>query len=58
MTVSRDDLLRRTNALAVILLFLCGFLFGRYAALQPLATGLVMVGVDVALVGIAIALGG
>ena len=50
--------LRISNALAVILLFLCGFLFGRYAGLQPLATGLVMVGVGVALVGIAIALEG
>jgi hypothetical protein len=39
-------------------LFLCGFLFGRHAGLQPLATGLVMVGVGVALVSIAVALGG
>jgi VIT1/CCC1 family predicted Fe2+/Mn2+ transporter len=50
--------LRISNVLAVILLFLCGFLFGRHAGLQPLATGLVMVGVGVALVSIAIALGG
>jgi len=50
--------LRISNALAVILLFLCGFLFGRYAGLQPLTTGLVMVGVGIALVSIAIVLGG
>jgi len=50
--------LRISNALAVISLFLCGFLFGRHAGLQPLATGLVMVGVGVALVSIAVALGG
>src|SRR6185436_6756616 len=47
--------LRVSNAFAVLLLFLCGFLFGRHAGLQPLATGLVMVGVGVALVCIAIA---
>jgi VIT1/CCC1 family predicted Fe2+/Mn2+ transporter len=50
--------LRTSNALAVILLFLCGFLFGRHAGLQPWTTGLTMVGVGVALVSIAIALGG
>jgi hypothetical protein len=50
--------LRISNALAVISLFLCGFLFGRHAGLQPLATGLVMIGVGIALVSIAMALGG
>jgi VIT1/CCC1 family predicted Fe2+/Mn2+ transporter len=50
--------LRISNALAVISLFLCGFLFGRHAGLQPLATGLVMVAVGLALVSISIALGG
>jgi len=50
--------LRISNALAVISLFLCGFLFGRHAGLQPLATGLIMVGIGVVLVSIAIALGG
>jgi len=50
--------LRISNTLAVILLFLCGFLFGRHTGLQPLTTGLVMVGVGIALVSIAIALGG
>jgi len=50
--------LRISNALAVILLFLCGFLFGRHAGLQPFTTGLVMIGVGIALVSIAVALGG
>ena len=50
--------LRTSNALAVILLFLCGFLFGRHAGLPPWATGLIMVAVGIVLVTIAIALGG
>jgi VIT1/CCC1 family predicted Fe2+/Mn2+ transporter len=50
--------LRISNTLAVTLLFLCGFLFGRHAGLQPLTTGLVMVGIGIVLVSIAIALGG
>ena len=50
--------LRTSNALAVAMLFLCGFFFGRYAGLRPWATGLVMVIIGAALVGIAIALGG
>jgi hypothetical protein len=50
--------LRISNALAVISLFLCGVLFGRHTGLQPLATGLIMVGVGIALVTIAVTLGG
>jgi VIT1/CCC1 family predicted Fe2+/Mn2+ transporter len=50
--------LRTSNAIAVVLLFFCGFVFARYAGLQPWATGLIMVAVGAALVGIAIALGG
>jgi VIT1/CCC1 family predicted Fe2+/Mn2+ transporter len=50
--------LRISNAVAIIVLFLCGFLFGRHAGLQPLATGMIMVGVGVVLVSITIALGG
>lgn len=50
--------LRISNALAVTLLFLCGFLFGRHAGLAPWITGLIMVAVGVVLVSIAIALGG
>jgi len=50
--------LRVSNALAVIMLFLCGFFFARYAGLNQWVTGLIMVAVGVALVSIAIALGG
>jgi VIT1/CCC1 family predicted Fe2+/Mn2+ transporter len=50
--------LRVSNAIAVVLLFICGFVFARYAGLRPWATGLVMVAVGAALVGIAIVLGG
>ena len=50
--------LRTSNALAVILLFLCGFLFGRHAGLPSWATGLFMVAVGIVLVAISIAIGG
>jgi VIT1/CCC1 family predicted Fe2+/Mn2+ transporter len=50
--------LRASNALAVILLFVCGFLFARHAGLPPWITSLVMVAVGVVLVSIAMALGG
>ena len=50
--------LRASNTLAVLLLFVCGFLFGRHAGLPPWITGLIMVAVGVVLVSIAIALGG
>lgn|SRR5262252_4662817 len=50
--------LRTSNAIAVISLFLCGFLFGSYAGFRPWASGLVMVAVGAAQVSIAIALGG
>jgi hypothetical protein len=50
--------LRFSNALAIVLLFLCGYIFGRYAGFRPWRSGLVMVIVGCALVGICIALGG
>jgi VIT family len=50
--------LRASNTLAVLLLFVCGFLFGRHAGLPPWITGLIMVAVGIILVSIAIALGG
>jgi hypothetical protein len=50
--------LRISNVIAVTLLFVCGFLFARYAGLRPWATGLFMVAIGVVLVGIAMALGG
>jgi VIT1/CCC1 family predicted Fe2+/Mn2+ transporter len=50
--------LRTSNALAVILLFVCGFLFARHAGLWPVTTGVIMVVIGAALVSVAIALGG
>ena len=50
--------LRISNAIAVVSLFFCGLIFARHAGLRPWATGLIMVVVGAALVGIAIALGG
>jgi VIT1/CCC1 family predicted Fe2+/Mn2+ transporter len=50
--------LRVSNAIAITLLFVCGFLFARYAGLRPWTTGLIMVAVGVAQVSLAIALGG
>ena len=40
------------------MLFLCGYLFGRYAGFRPVAMGFSMVALGAALVGVAIALGG
>ena len=50
--------LRISNAIAVALLFFCGFIFARHAGLRPWAMGLTMVAIGASLVGIAIALGG
>jgi hypothetical protein len=50
--------MRTSNALAVILLFVCGFLFARHAGLWPVTTGVIMVVIGAALVSVAIALGG
>ena len=50
--------LRISNVVAVVSLFFCGVIFARYAGLRPWPTGLTMVVVGAALVGIAIALGG
>ena len=50
--------LRFSNAVAIALLFLCGYEFGRYAGLGPWVSGLSMVVVGVALVAVASALGG
>ena len=50
--------LRVSNAVAIAMLFLCGFFFGRYAGIQPVAMGVAMVAIGCALVGVAIALGG
>jgi hypothetical protein len=50
--------LRVSNAVAIAMLFLCGFLLGRYAGFRPVAMGLLVVALGSALVGAAIALGG
>jgi VIT family len=50
--------LRISNAIAIGMMFLCGYAFGRYSGLHPWVSGLAMVAVGGALVAIAIALGG
>ena len=50
--------LRVSNVIALAMLFLCGYVFGRCIGRGPVATGLLMVSVGCVLVGIAIALGG
>jgi len=50
--------LRVSNAVAIAMLFLCGFMFGRYAGFRPAAMGFSMVALGAVLVGVAIALGG
>ena len=50
--------LRVSYAVAIIMLFLCGYAFGYRSGLRPWATGLAMVAFGGALVGVTIALGG
>jgi hypothetical protein len=50
--------LRISNAVAVTMLFFCGYAFGHHSGMRPWPTGLAMVAFGVALVGVAIALGG
>jgi VIT1/CCC1 family predicted Fe2+/Mn2+ transporter len=50
--------LRVSNVVAIAMLFVCGYVFGRYAGFRPVAMGLSMVAVGGVLVGVAIALGG
>ena len=50
--------LRLSNAIAIAMLFVCGYAFGHCAGFRPWATGLSMVAIGAALVGVAIALGG
>jgi VIT1/CCC1 family predicted Fe2+/Mn2+ transporter len=50
--------MRVSNAIAVALLFLTGFVFGRITGRRPWAVGLSMVVVGLILVGMTIALGG
>jgi len=50
--------LRVSNGVAVALLFLSGYVFGKRAGLHPWVSGLAMVVVGILLVGLTIALGG
>lgn len=50
--------LRVSNAIAVVMLFLTGFAFGRAAARSPWAAGILMVLLGGSLVGLTMALGG
>jgi hypothetical protein len=50
--------LRVSNAIAIAMLFGCGYAFARCTGLRPWPTGLVMVAIGCAMVGVAIALGG
>jgi hypothetical protein len=50
--------LRVSNAVAIVMLFLCGYAFGHYAGLRPWTMGLTMVAIGGVLVIMTIALGG
>jgi len=45
-------------AVTIAMVFVCGYAFGRCAGFRPWTTGLSMVAIGAALVGVAIALGG
>src|SRR5262249_11189135 len=50
--------LRLSNGIALLMLFVTGYAFGKYSGRHPWLTGLAVVLIGSALVGIAIALGG
>jgi VIT1/CCC1 family predicted Fe2+/Mn2+ transporter len=50
--------LRVSNSIAIVMLFLTGYAFGRYSGDRPARMGLIMVLLGGAMVGITIALGG
>jgi hypothetical protein len=50
--------LRASNAVALVMLFLCGYLLGRFSGLRAWLTGLVMIGLGLAFVALCMALGG
>jgi hypothetical protein len=50
--------LRISNAVAIVMLFVCGYAYARGTGLRPWRTGLVMVAIGLALVAVAVALGG
>jgi VIT1/CCC1 family predicted Fe2+/Mn2+ transporter len=55
---SAGPALRVSNAIAVVMLFLTGYAYGRVTAYNPLRLGCAMVALGGALVGVTIALGG
>jgi VIT family len=50
--------LRISNTVAIAMMFLCGYAFGRYSGFHPWAMGLLMVVIGGSLAGVAIVLGG
>ena len=50
--------LRLSNGIAIVMLFICGYAFARFAGIRPWIMGLLMVGIGSALTSVAIALGG
>jgi VIT1/CCC1 family predicted Fe2+/Mn2+ transporter len=50
--------LRVSQTIAVVMLFMTGYAYGRISRYHPWSTGVAMVLLGVALVGIAMALGG
>ena len=50
--------LRVSNAVAIVMLFFCGYAFGYRSGLRPWAAGLSMVGLGSVFVYVAISLGG
>jgi len=50
--------LRISYAVAIVMLFCCGYAFGYHSGLRPWAAGLSMVAIGGALVSVAVALGG
>jgi VIT1/CCC1 family predicted Fe2+/Mn2+ transporter len=50
--------LRLSNAIAIAMLFVCGYAFARCTGLRPWPTGLLMVAIGCAMVGVAVMLGG
>jgi len=50
--------LRLSNAIAIGMLLVCGHAFARCTGLRPWPTGLVMVAIGCAMVGVAVLLGG
>lgn len=50
--------LRVSNAVAITMLFFCGYFYARHAGLHPWWTGLALIATGIVLVGVAIALGG